>query len=291
MSRSERKRERAKQSAAILFNENSELLPVTRQKLVKLRETLKQEELTPWFWFNSRGVKVTGFYETDICLSGGGYGSSQALVFFSFIVPFLEDAIVKTLDETLQTCRVRRLKPEEPYIRETAMLLDGYLIDPIYRYMATIDQRIRGKGNPRSVGRRDVTDEIAEMVKFLDNCKDEMIQGIRAREGQRGDPEGQVSPAEIGRDAETTIAAIIISLFVACIFEVLVWLVPVTPFSWLKNHPNSYGLQPAIVFLVPCIFVGLLKRQYRKWCWGVGLVALLVLILSLLRGPPSGNVE
>jgi hypothetical protein len=97
--------------------------------------------------------------------------------------------------------------------------------------------------------------------------------------------------AETGQDTKRMIGAIIISLLVVCIFELSVWFAPVTPFSWLKNHPNSYGLQGAIVFLVPCIFVGLLKRQYRKWCWGVGLVALLVLILSLLGGPPSGNVE
>ena len=111
-------------------------------------------------------------------MSGCGYGSSQALVFFSFIVPFLEDAIVKNLSETLETCRSRGLMPEEPYIRETAMLLDGYLIDPIYRYMADIDRRIRGKGYPKNVKRKDVTDEITEMVKFLDKSKDEMIRGI-----------------------------------------------------------------------------------------------------------------
>jgi len=185
MSRSERKRGRANRPAAILFTENSELLPVTRQKLVKLCEALKRDKLTPWLWFNSRGVKVNDFYGETIHISGGLYCQSQALVFFSFIVPFLQDAIVKNLDDTLETCRARGLKPEEPYIRETAMLLDGYLIDPIYRYMATIDQRIRGKGNPKSVRRRDVTDEIGEMVKFLDKCKDEMIQGIKAGETQQ----------------------------------------------------------------------------------------------------------
>jgi len=170
---------------AIIFSENSPLLPVTRQRLVKLCETLKRDKLTPWLWFNSRGVKVIHFDGATISMSGTPYGQSQALAFFSFIEPFLQDAIVKTLDETLETCRARGLKPEEPYIRETAMLLDGYLIDPIYRYMADIDRRIRGNGNPKSVARKDVTDEIAEMVKFLDKCKDEMIQGIKAENKRR----------------------------------------------------------------------------------------------------------
>jgi len=168
--------------SAILFNENSELLPVTRQKIVKLCETLKKDKLTPWLWFNSRGVKVTRFDGGTIDISGTlVYGQSQAMVFWDFIKPFLKNAIVKTLDETIETCRARGLTPEEPCIRETAMLLDSYLIDPIYRYMAEIDRRIRGKGDPKSVGRKDVTEEINEMVKFLDKCKDEMIQGIKAK--------------------------------------------------------------------------------------------------------------
>ncbi|MGB8225708.1 MAG: hypothetical protein WCE45_02395, partial [Sedimentisphaerales bacterium] len=78
-----------------------------------------------------------------------------------------------------------------------AMLLHGYLIDPIYSYMADIDRRIRGKGNPKSVGHKDVTDEITEMVKFLDKCKDEMIQGIKEQNGGKADlPNGKSAEIE-----------------------------------------------------------------------------------------------
>jgi len=104
--------------SAILFNENSELLPVTRQKLVNLCETLKRDKLTPWLWFNSRGIKVTDFYGKTIHISGCLYGQSEALVFFSFIVPFLKDAIVNTLSETIETCRARGLMPEEPHLEK-----------------------------------------------------------------------------------------------------------------------------------------------------------------------------
>ncbi len=89
--------------------------------------------------------------------------------------------------------------------------------------------------------------------------------------------------------AKATIAAILISLFTISIFVLLVWLVPFTPFTWLKNHPNSYSLQGGIICLVPCIFVGLFKPQWRKLCWGVALLPLLVLILSLLGGPADSN--
>jgi hypothetical protein len=132
MSKSERKQKRTSQSEPILFSENSELLPVTRQNLVTLREKLKREKLTPWLWFNFRGVEVTKFDGGIISILGVSYEQSQVNVFWHFIEPFLQDAIVNNLDDTLKTCHARGLKPEEPYIRETAMLLDGYLIDPIY---------------------------------------------------------------------------------------------------------------------------------------------------------------
>jgi hypothetical protein len=180
---------------SVSFRKNSPLYSVTKQKIAKLRETLKRENLTPWFWFNSRGVRsIPRFDGGTINIGVCTYGSSQAMVFWESIKPFLQDAIVKTLDGTLETCRIRGLKPEEPYMRETTMLLDGHLIDPIYRYMAEIDQRIRGNGNPKSVKRRDVTDEITEMVKFLDKCKDEIIQGLNEQNefsSKTGGGEGQ----------------------------------------------------------------------------------------------------
>jgi len=87
-------------------------------------------------------------------------------------------------------------------------------------------------------------------------------------------------PAEKGRNRKATIYAIIISLSVICILLLSVWLIPFTPFTWLKNHPNSYPLQGSIICLIPCVVVGFLKQQWRKWCWGSA-VAFVVLILSL----------
>jgi hypothetical protein len=47
---------------AIIFDENSSLLPATRQKVEKIRETLINDKLTPWRWFNFRGVDIADFY-------------------------------------------------------------------------------------------------------------------------------------------------------------------------------------------------------------------------------------
>jgi len=94
--------------------------------------------------------------------------------------------------------------------------------------------------------------------------------------------------AETNKNRKTTIVAIIISFIVDLVFELLVYFVPIT---WVKNHPNSYGLQGSIIFLIPCLIVGLFKPQYRKWCWGVGAIAFIVLLLSLMGGPSDSNVN
>jgi len=94
--------------------------------------------------------------------------------------------------------------------------------------------------------------------------------------------------AETKQNRKTTIVAIIISFIVDLVFELLVYFIPIT---WFKNHPNSYGLQGSIIFLIPCLILGLFKPQYRKWCWGVGAIAFIVLLLSLMGGPADSNVN
>lgn len=92
--------------------------------------------------------------------------------------------------------------------------------------------------------------------------------------------EHKVHPCK--KNAKATVIAILISLFIICTFELCVHLIP---FPWLKNHPNSYGLQGGIILLAPCLVVGWFKPQWRKWFWGGAAFAIIVLILSLLGGP------
>ncbi len=54
--------------------------------------------------------------------------------------------------------------------------------------------------------------------------------------------------------------------------------------TWLKNHPHRYSLAIGVIFLILFIVLGLLKAQWRTWCWGTAGIAFLVLIVSLLGG-------
>jgi len=92
---------------------------------------------------------------------------------------------------------------------------------------------------------------------------------------------GAEKPAETGQKTKVTIVAIIISLLIICAFELSVWLMPFTPFTWLKNHPRSYGIQGSAICLIPCLVFGFFKPRWRKWWWGTA-IAFLVGLLTLL---------
>lgn len=54
--------------------------------------------------------------------------------------------------------------------------------------------------------------------------------------------------------------------------------------GWFKRHPHRYSLTVGVIFLILFIVLGLLKAQWRTWCWGTAGIAFLVLIVSLLGG-------
>jgi hypothetical protein len=87
---------------------------------------------------------------------------------------------------------------------------------------------------------------------------------------------------ETEQGAKRIIAALLISLLIICAFILSVWLIPFTPFTWLRNHPNSYGIQGSIICLIPSFIFGFFKPDWRKWCWGTAAIAFLVGLLSLL---------
>jgi hypothetical protein len=92
----------------------------------------------------------------------------------------------------------------------------------------------------------------------------------------------EVSGRQPEHKAKSIIVPIIISLIVVFLFQLFVYIVPVT---WVINHPNSYGIQGSIICLIPCLIVGFFKPTWRKWFWAGAVLAFLAVLLSLIGGP------
>ena len=81
---------------------------------------------------------------------------------------------MKILEDVGDDALANQLNPELCF-NEAAGLLDG-VISKTYNRMAEIDQRLRGKGNPESVKRKDVTEQIEKMRNYLQRHKEAIFK-------------------------------------------------------------------------------------------------------------------
>jgi len=176
----------------LLFSFRKKTMPVvsrtslyekTKQVVNDFYAKLDKEQLTPWEFFHS-GVmpEVKKYYGGTIKYSGVKFSDTTTLVFWEgFIEPFLEHGTVEILEQVADDALAKQLNPEL-YISEAAELMDR-VISKTYNRMAEIDQSLRGKGNPESVKRKDVTEKIEKMSDYLQRHK-EAVSKIAASKYQ-----------------------------------------------------------------------------------------------------------
>ncbi len=139
-----------------------------KKRVDDLYNQIYNEKLKPWIFINiGKPLRVEKHDGTLIQYEGVRFEGTPRLVFWGddFIPPIIENAIVKAFDQTIEECRKNNIDPK-PYVYETNSILVG-LIDRVYHRMAGIDQRLRGKGYPKNVQRKDVNDEINKMDECL----------------------------------------------------------------------------------------------------------------------------
>lgn len=131
--------------------------------------------------------------------------------------------------------------------------------------------------------------ELKSTKKLLENEKIHLTEEIT--EEKRAKEEAEVRVRKEASDKATleksaniyaTIAASAISLLLIVIFEIIIHQIS---WQWLLQHQNSYGLQGAFDILLALTTFGIFRPNWRKWCWGGGLFAILLIILQLLGGP------
>lgn len=114
---------------------------------------------------NSRAaLKTTNFNGTPVHYQGVTFDGTPRVVFWGdFFEPFMYDAARQSLEWVVEACRDRHLDSSE-YLSEATALLH-LLIAKTYEEMARIDQVLRGRGYPDSVGPVQVAHKVETMKK------------------------------------------------------------------------------------------------------------------------------
>jgi hypothetical protein len=114
------------------------------------------------------------------------------------------------------------------------------------------------------------------------------------RQLQLGATQALVTQAESGGDAKIAakyerlkmlvgfLAAVFLSFLLAWAAE---FVIKKFQWKWLLSHPNSYAIQGLSYAVLLLYLVGLFIRKFRKYCWGIALIPLLVAVLQSLGGP------
>lgn len=147
----------------------TELYARTKKRVDDFYESIRNEKLDPWLFINA-GVKVqVAKHNGDVKNFNGVLFTGAPRNFFwsdDFIPPFIEDAIMKVFDQTIDECRKNGLDPEI-YVYEAKRILSDFIYK-IYNRMADMDQKLMKRAHSENFGRRDVSREIEKMCKRLD---------------------------------------------------------------------------------------------------------------------------
>ena len=99
-----------------------------------------KEQVDPWVFYNSKGVRVKKFDGKFISHSGCRFSGTAVQVFWNgYIEPYIENVVKKKIKETIELAKVKNV-PISAVIESTKANLSGG-IDTIYRKMQKVDSR------------------------------------------------------------------------------------------------------------------------------------------------------
>ena len=248
--------------------------------------------------------------------SGASVACSKMLSLLASLKEFPEETATKLLSNDLLIGRLRIVNDDKKFQEivesaiadENALLLEekAALAKQIERERAEKEAKEKKLEEERIMYKQEkIKEEQAQLTLRQKEIELESLEKLKNKEKERAeratkevekermakeDAEKQTTEGVSNiRKAEKTItvyaviAASAISIIFITIFEIFAyWL----PWNWLRNHPNSYGLQGSFDILIILAIFGFFRPKWRKWCWGSsGFFVVIILILSLLGGP------
>lgn len=219
-----------------------------------------------------------------------------------------EETAARMLSNDLLINRLRKVDSDEQFqeyvesaiVSENALLLEekAALANQLESEKAEKEAKLKALDTERTVHEQ----EKSQVSQLLKQKEQELKSALMQKDKEKERADCAFAEAEkekaarklaeeqaAGRVVTINIYAIIASSAISsisiAIFELLVyWL----PCNWLRNHPNSYGLQGSFDVLLILVIFGYFLPKWRKWCWGTsGVCAVLGLILTLLGGPSN----
>ena len=150
-----------------MSGEHSLVFPVIRKFALDCFDKVIREQVTPWVFMTAGPeFRLKDFHGRQITYQGIEFeGSPQHVFWGRYIEPFLEDLSFRTIDLAMELSSDRKIELP-PILEETStLLLEG--IERVYREMADVDCRLRGKGRPNSVEVKNFGPYVGRMKEFV----------------------------------------------------------------------------------------------------------------------------
>ena len=153
-------------SPAINMKKSSPLNEIIKADVEEVTQSLLRDTVEPWIFFRSHGVHIKKVDGSSISISGVEYSGSTITVFWE---GFADAHIRKRSRELIESTRLKAIErniPVQNALQDCLAHLRPMIVT-IFNRMAVIDQRLRGKGFPESVLKKDVQQYIDRNYKAI----------------------------------------------------------------------------------------------------------------------------
>jgi len=155
-------------------------------------DRFERELFGPWSLFNSgKLITVTPCEGKSQQFNGGvEFSGTVRVIFWRFFDPDIRKVITDQIEQVVKECK-ELPDFQELALNETRELLKEF-VETGYERMAEIDQRLRGKGYPKTVQLRSVGDKFGAMSDFIDEHIDaakRLAALSKQKRGANNDPD------------------------------------------------------------------------------------------------------
>lgn len=166
------------QRSHIMKMDSSPLNEIIKADVEEVTKSILKDTVEPWIFFGSKGVNIKKIDGSSISISGFEYAGTAVDVFWK---GFIDEYIKKKSRDLIESTRVKAIERKisvESALQDCREHLHSMVIQ-IFGKMAVIDQRLRGKGYPNSVQKKDVQDRIQQNFLMIDALVNSEIECYR----------------------------------------------------------------------------------------------------------------